>query len=52
MRAVAAGALLATAVLLVDRGPGNPFGALVGGALLLVAVRDVLGFALLLAGIR
>src|SRR5581483_7536841 len=49
--AAARAALLAAAGLLVDRGPGAPLGLAPADAALLVAFLDVLGLALLLAGI-
>src|SRR5678815_3013851 len=43
--------LLAAAILLVHRGPGDPLGGLLGFAFLLLAGLDVGGLALLLVGV-
>src|SRR5439155_15762158 len=44
-------ALLAAAALLVDGRPSPPFGFLLGDPARLVALGDMIGFALLLAGV-
>jgi len=48
LAAAGAAGILAAAVILVDGRPGPAFGLLVRNALILVALRDVLGLAFLL----
>jgi hypothetical protein len=43
--------LLAAAVVLVDGRPGAPFGFVLWRASAFIALRDILGFALLLVGV-